>query len=101
MAASISWRFPLAAVVVMAVVLLAGCAGASSGGAAGTPAAETAPGSVGASDGEPDGEAPTDGSPNGALIVRTGELLLEVADVEVALPSARSVVAGLGGYVAG
>jgi hypothetical protein len=48
--------------------------------------------------GAPDVNAPSDSGP---LIVRTGQLDLQVADVEAAIRAAESAVTAAGGYVAG
>jgi hypothetical protein len=45
---------------------------------------------------DPDGEAPIDGAP---LIIRTGDLRLEVADLGLAVAGGRNAIVGLGGYV--
>jgi hypothetical protein len=101
MGASTSRRIGQAVVVIMAMALLAACAGAQMAAEAPTAASSVAGAPVERPAAEADAEAPEDGQPDGALIVRTGELMLEVADVDVALSSARSAIADLGGYVAG
>ena len=65
--------------------------GSANGGAAGgtTPSVGTGPGPVGAPD------------VGGPLIVRTGQLDLQVADLDTAIRDAESAVTAVGGYVAG
>ena len=50
-------------------------------------------------DGTTDDGGPAAEAPDGALIVRTGSLELEVADLDAALAQARAVIATAGGYV--
>jgi hypothetical protein len=95
-------RISLAALVVLAIGLVAGCAGAASappdggdkglGPISGPTAGPTSPGSN-YSDGE-------NGIPDQQLIVYNGSLDLEVADVNAAVSQAEAVIKGLGGHVA-
>ena len=101
----------LSGAVLVAVVLLAACASAaapagqaggaeSRNGAGGVPPAASAgpaalPGEGNGSNAYDDAAAFNDG----AKILRTGSLQLEVKDVPAALKSARSAIQGLGGYI--
>lgn len=81
-------------------VLLAACTG--------SPASAPTPGNGGRDDDgfgpqptsgpttAPDGEAPIDGAP---LVIRTGNLHLEVTDLGLAVAGGRNAIVGLGGYV--
>lgn len=86
------------------VLLLAACAGAA--GPASTPApAPPEPGSpAGEAPGAVDGGGPVadadSGLRDGALVVYTGRLRLEVEQIEPAVQSATELIVGLGGYVA-
>lgn len=111
---------PLAVVILLAgAAVIAGCAssgaaapapaGAASGGAAATaaPAAPEDNGSQAGGQGSGPGQPLTGGGTiadygptrDGAKIVRTGSLQLEVDDVRAALRSARDSIAGMGGYI--
>jgi hypothetical protein len=92
---------PLAAGFVFLLVV-AGCAGATSGPNPGASAASggappAAPVSAAPSAAPQDGE--TAAFRDDALIVRTGTLQLQVTDVDVAAASARTTIRELGGYV--
>ena len=95
----------IAALALVAVACASGSAAASpvpvAGGAAGAPPRE---GEVGAQAAPSAGPAePGNGTDaafkDGAKIIRTGQLQLEVADVSKALLAARSAIQGLGGYI--
>jgi hypothetical protein len=104
--------------LVIVALLAAGCGDSASrvfSGAGGAvsepvPAATSAPapaardGALGSTNGETGGgTAPGGGAPDGSgpLIVRTGQLDLQVADLEAAIRAAESAVTAVGGYVAG
>ena len=106
------------------IVVLAACGGTSAGlgpgggatsggGAAGRPAGGTQPGGgtvVGGDGAEPGGAAASpaaSGAPggeqqrDGALVVKTGTLELEVDDLDAVGVRARTIVVGAGGYISG
>jgi hypothetical protein len=104
----------LAAAIIVLGSLLAACAGASTAGA-GAPAAapaaqEGARDLSGAGGASVPGAAPGDGQgsntngdpaafKDGAKIIRTGSLQLEVTDVRAAIGAGRSAIQGMGGYI--
>jgi Domain of unknown function (DUF4349) len=96
--------------LVMTALVAVACAS----GAASSPAPAAAGGAAAPAIGNPQGEQPaaapsagpgqanggTDAAFNdGAKIIRTGQLQLEVADVTKALVAARTAITGLGGYI--
>jgi uncharacterized protein DUF4349 len=101
-----AWRtFSLIATITVAGILVAAC-GASTGAAASAAAGrqvvgpQPAGGQDAGGNGEPtapDGEAAA--FRDGALIIRTGTLQLEVADVRAAISSGRSAILAMGGYI--
>jgi hypothetical protein len=105
-------------IVVALTMVIAACGSAASApvsGPAGAPPADAGKpvsggtdGDVGSSNPEAPGAEPGSGGQDnaltvlsGPLIVRTGSLTLEVADLDAALVRARAAIAGLGGYVSG
>ena len=107
----------LLVVIVMAVLTVAcgSSAGASvapvGGGAAftsgpgalpndgGAPAASAAPAAPGAEPGNGGGQGENAAFQDGAKIIRTGSLQMEVTDVPAALTTARTAILGLGGFI--
>jgi uncharacterized protein DUF4349 len=76
-------------------------AGSAAGTAAGTAARDTAaPSAAAGAVGEPAGQnGDAAAFKDGAKIIRTGSLQLEVADVRAAVTSGRSAILGMGGYI--
>jgi hypothetical protein len=77
-----------------------GAPGDGSGGGAPAPAATAAPFSAGETDGKSSAYQAADASVRGPLIVRSGQLNLEVAVLDDALAAAERAVVAAGGYVA-
>ncbi len=75
---------------------LGGAAGQDGSGAGPQPAASAAPG-IGRQPLAPDGEAAA--FQDGAKVIRTGSLQLEVADVRAAVNSGRAAIIAMGGYI--
>jgi hypothetical protein len=88
----------------IAVVVMAGVVAACTGSPASAPTPGNGgrdefpfgPAPTGGPTTDPDGEAPIDGA---ALIIRTGNLHLEVTDLGLAVAGGRNAIVGLGGYV--
>ena len=102
----------LSAAVLAVGVLVAACSSGSAAAPAGQPGAESRNAAGGAPAAPSAGPATNPGKANGsnaygdatafndgAKILRTGSLQLEVKDVPAALKSARSAIQGLGGYI--
>lgn len=92
--------------VVLASILLGAVLAACAGGAASAPnmaargaAPEPAAGSVDQSAKSFAPEGDTAAYRDGAKIIRTGSLQLEVADVNAAISAGRSAIQGMGGYI--
>jgi hypothetical protein len=107
-------RFGLLLVVIGMALLIGACAssagapvGPGQGGAvngqqpdnAGAPAASAAPFAPGGDPGGETGQGENAAFQDGAKIIRTGSLQMEVEDVPAALTTARTAILGLGGFI--
>jgi len=107
------WRALVVVLTLMAAMAVAAC-----GGAASAPGASMAPAAPGATAGaagpidnptggeeQPNGQGPDVGNPrpapNNLLIIKTGNLTLQVAAIDEALAAATQKIDALGGYVSG
>ena len=98
-----------AVLIILSVVAIVGCAGASSalapvgdqlaGGEAYGGGASAAPSAAAAPDGEPTSPDQVGNLVDDAKIVRTGSMELQVGDVPAALLTARDGIRAMGGYI--
>jgi hypothetical protein len=104
-------RLPFLFTIIAVAALAVACAGGAGGGAPGPAAAATVGERTSSSSGDQsavsgpiaalDAARSVNRLLDGALIVRTGALELEVKDFDVSLAKARTAIVGLGGYVSG
>ncbi len=99
---------PFAALIILSVVAIVGCAGASSAlapvgapvdGGAAYGGASAAPSAAAAPDGEPTSPDQVGNLVDDAKIVRTGSMEVEVGDVPAALLTVRDGIRAMGGYI--
>lgn len=90
-------RFPLLAFLAATLLIVAACTGAAP---AGPTAGPFRPGGDGGEPGDDSGEPEAPVLPDQQLIVYTGSLQLDVADLPAAVQQADELVRGLGGHVA-
>lgn len=102
------WRALVVVLTIMAALAVAGCgaAGTAGPGASAGPAASAAAGPVvdpGGGEEQPTGQDPDVANPrpapNNLLIIKTGNLTLQVSGIDDALTAATQKVDALGGYV--